>query len=368
MKYFSRALYSLLMLVMAFAVQAQNKRIQKKYTSSYETQTLNSSESPVIMPFNRWVKPAGEQIYFGDRQLENHALDCASSPDGKWIAVEGRYALVIVSPTDKKIVENLPLKSHFKTENVMGTFSGIQWRKQGENYELYWSVSNSSGKSYVVQASWNGRKAKIEKTFALPAQAPAKTALPNEVLVNEENGRPVLYVVLNGNNTLEKLDIATGKTIWSKPTGVAPYGIAMAKGKLYVTNWAGSVPDKNDTNVAGVPLGSAKVDEKTGATREGTVSVFDPKTGDQLNEIKVGLHPNDIICSPDQQFVYVANANSDAVSVINIKNDEVAETIPVRLAPDKNSYFGDSPNGLGISSNGQTLYVACGMDNAVSVV
>ena len=368
MKYFARVLWSLLILTIPFSGQAQNKRIQKKYTSSYESQTLNSNKRPQIMPFNRWVKPAGKQIYFGDKKLENHALDCALSPDGKWIAVEGRYALVIISPTDKEIVEDLPLENHFKTENVMSTFSGIQWRQQGENYELYWSVSNSSGKSYVVQAVWDGHKAKIEKTFALPAQAPAKTALPNEVLINQENGKPVLYVVLNGNNTLEKLDISTGKTIWSKPTGVAPYGIAMANGKLYVTNWAGSVPAENDTNVAGVPWGSAKVDTETGATREGTVSVFDPETGNLLKEITVGLHPNDIIASPNQQFIYVANANSDAVSVINTKTDEVSETIPVHLAPNKNSYFGDSPNGLGISNNGQTLYVACGMDNAVAVV
>src|SRR5690606_847561 len=123
-----------------------------------------------------------------------------------------------------------------------------------------------------------------------------------------------------------------------------------------------------DENVAGVPWGSAKIDPGTGATREGTVSVFNPADGKLIKEIVVGLHPNDIISSPDDKFVYVANANSDAVSVINTITDEVKETISVRLGEEENPYWGDSPNGLGISGNGNTLYVANGIDNAVAVV
>jgi len=151
-------------------------------------------------------------------------------------------------------------------------------------------------------------------------------------------------------------------------TGVAPYGVAKAGGKIYVTNWAGAVPGETDKNVAGVPWGNAKVDPKTGATREGTVSVFNPDDGKLLKEITVGLHPNDMIASPDENYLYVANANSDDISVICTATDAVSETISVRLGDEKNPYWGDSPNGLGISGDGKTLYVANGMDNAVAVV
>src|SRR5660397_45137 len=102
---------------------------QAKHLSSYELQTLSDSLLPVLMPYNRWIDPAGEQIYFGDKELENHALDCSLSPDGKWIAVEGRYSIVIISPEDKKIVTRFVLKNYFKNENVMNTFSGISWHK-----------------------------------------------------------------------------------------------------------------------------------------------------------------------------------------------------------------------------------------------
>lgn len=345
-----------------------NKTEQQKYLSSYESRTLEKTDFPVLMPFNRWIDPAGEQIYFGDKELENHALDCTISPDGKWIAVEERYSIVIIAPESKKIISRIILKDHFGKEDVMNTFSGISWRKKANVYELYWSAVGITGKSYVVQAEWNGEKMNILKSFAIKAVKPAKTALPNEVFVSDESGHPFLYVVLNGNNTLEKLDISTGETIWSSSTGVAPYGISKAKGKLYITNWAGAIPNENDMNVAGVPWGSAKIDPKTGATREGTISVFNPQNGKLLKEIVVGLHPNDIISSPDEKFIYVANANSDEVSVINTITDEVSETISVRLSPEMNSFFGDSPNGLGISSNGQTLFVANGMDNAIAVV
>jgi YVTN family beta-propeller protein len=359
--------FLLLIFSVAFKCEAQNKRdkkLQIKYHSSYEEQTLANNQLPVMMPYNRWIDPAGEQIYFGDNLLENHAMDCSLSPDGKWLAVEGRYSVVIVSPENRKIVNRFILSSNFDRENLMNTFSGICWLQSGDSCELFWSAANTSGKSYVIQADWDGRTISVKKTFSFTSEVPAKSALPNEIIIIGN----FLYVVLNGNNILTKIDLLTSETIWSVPTGVAPFGIAKANGKLYVTNWAGAIPDTTDQNVAGVPWGIAKVDPNTGATREGTVSVFDPKSGKLLNEIVVGLHPNDIISSPDGKFIYVANANSDCVSVIDTKTDLVTEQVIVRIDQESNPYFGDSPNGLALSGDGTILYVANGMDNAVAVV
>lgn len=344
------------------------KKQQQKHLSDYEKLTLENNLLPVMMPYNRWVDPAGEQIYFGDKELENHALDCAVSPDRKWIAVEGRYSVVIISSETKKIVHRFLLTDVFKKGKLLGTFSGIKWHTEDGVQSLYWSASGDGGNSYVIKTNWNSEQLEVAKTFLFEAKSPAKDALANEVVISDENGTSFLYVVLNGNNTLEKVNISTGETVWSAATGVAPFGITMANGKLYVTNWAGGVPDEDDKNVAGVPWGNAKIDPGTGATREGTVSVFNPANGKLLKEILVGLHPNDIISSPDEKFVYVANANSDAVSAIHTITDVVTETISVRLGEEENPYWGDSPNGLGISSDGNTLYVANGIDNAVAVV
>src|SRR5674476_1228840 len=82
--------FFLLAVNQSFSQSKKALRQQQKYSSSYESSTLTGSDLPVLLPYNKWVDPAGEQIYFGDKELENHALDCSLSPDGKWIAVEGR--------------------------------------------------------------------------------------------------------------------------------------------------------------------------------------------------------------------------------------------------------------------------------------
>ncbi|MBV5313121.1 MAG: bifunctional YncE family protein/alkaline phosphatase family protein [Prolixibacteraceae bacterium] len=364
-------LFVLLLLVVSVSLQAQPKtktKGQNKYRSNYEEKTLSPTDNPYLLPYNRWIVPNGTQVYFGNPELENHALDVALSPDEKWIAVEGRYEVVVISVETGKLADNLPMKGLIKDQNIMNTFSGICWLKEGEQYKLFWGAVGNKSSSYVLTANWDGKKLTSAEPYSFEVVKPAETALPNEVLIQNENGENYLYVVLNGNNTVVKLDLATKEKIWTSQVGVAPFGITKANEKIYVTNWAGAVPDSNDTNVAGVPWGSAKVDPVNGATREGTVSVLDTKTGVVLKEIVVGLHPNDIIASVNEKYVFVSNANSDAVNSISTQTDEITETISVRLSEEKNPFWGDSPNGLGLSKDGQILYVANGMDNALAVI
>lgn len=323
-----------------------------------------------LMPYNRIIQPAGMQIYFGDRSLENHALDVALSPDRKWLAVEERYSIVFISTLDKEIRYVLDMDIHADLQGGMNTYSGIIWHKGNNGYEVYWSAIGKGDRSYVVSATWDGTKATFGRIFEYRAQQPAKLALPNEILIEKEGSKEYIYVVLNGNNKIIKQDFITGDTIWKTDPGVAPYGIAMASGKLYVTNWAGRHPDADDKNVAGVPWGLARVNNGTagGATREGSVAVIDFKTGKILKEIVTGLHPNRIISDKYGKFIYVTNSNSDNVSVLNTLSDSITETINLRLQPGINPYFGDSPNGLGLSPDGKYLYVANGMDNALAVI
>jgi YVTN family beta-propeller protein len=324
----------------------------------------------VSLPYNRIIQPAGLQIYFGDKTLENHSLDASLSPDGKWLVVEERYSIVIIGTADKKVKFILANNTHADLMGGMNTYSGIIWHKGEKGLEIYWSSIGRNNRSFVVSALWDGTKARFGRMLEYKAQPPSELALPNEILIKKESLKEYLYVVLNGNNKVIKQDFISGDTIWTVDPGVAPYGMTMASGKLYVTNWAGRNPEAGDKNVAGVPWGLARVDNKTagGATREGSVTVINPSNGRIIKEVIVGLHPNEISSDKSGKFVYITNSNSDNVSVINTSTDEISETISVRLQPEINPFFGDSPNGLCLSPDGKILYVANGMDNAIAVI
>ncbi len=328
-----------------------------------------TNERQFLLPYNRLVQPAGQQIVFGNEARENHVMDMSLSPDGKWLAVEERFSIVFISTADNTIKYTLYNDLSPDLRGGRNTYSGILWDIDEGSPRVWWSAIGSNNRSFVVSAFWTGVMAGFNRLFTYKPDLGAELALTNEVLITKEAGKKYIYVVLNGNNKVVKQDLATGDTIWIAYPGVAPYGIAQAAGKLYVTNWAGRYPEENDKDVAGVPWGLARVDNNAGgATREGSVAVIDPATGLVIKDIITGLHPNEIISDAKGRYIYVTNSNSDNVSVINTVTDRVTETISVRLQPEINPYFGDSPNGLGLSHDQHTLYVANGMDNALAVV
>ena len=336
--------------------------------SGTETGVITGSER-VQLPYNRFVQSAGKQIFFGDEGMESHALDLALSPDKRWIAVMERTSVVFIDTRTDEVSFVLKNNFHPLLRGANNTYSGIQWFENNGKTEVYWSVVNNDDRSFVASATWDGTKAEFGNLLEYRGDGIADMALPNEILVNRESDRNVIYVVLNGNNKVIKQDLATGDTIWIADPGVAPYGIAMARGKLYVTNWAARTPLPGDTEVAGIPWGKARVDNKAGgSTREGSLTVIDSKTGTKLKELIVGLHPNEIVSDSQGRFVYLTNSNSDNVMVINTLIDEVTETVSVRLQPEINPFFGDSPNGLCLSDDEKHLLVANGMDNALAVI
>jgi len=80
----------------------------------------------------------------------------------------------------------------------------------------------------------------------------------------------------------------------------------------------------------------------------------------------VGGHPSGIAASKSGKFVYVANANSDTVGVIDTATDKVVETIDCK--PEAKLPFGTGSNAVALSDDGLTLYVANGTGNCVAVV
>ncbi|MCX6214594.1 alkaline phosphatase family protein [Spirosoma sp.] len=342
-------------------------------SSAYRTATDDSTltnTSPFLMPYNRVIDGAGESVSFGEATVENHSLDAVLLPDKKTLVVEDRYGIAFFDVKSHKLVSRWDYNKGSSLKGGMSSFSGIKAIVHHDSTYIFWGAGGRDvANSHVMQVVWDGSRARLIRAIPFQPVAPATIALPNEVVLKEEAGELILYTVLNGNNQLVKMRVNDQRVIWTAPTGVAPFGLTILGKRAYVTNWAGPVPDAtNGLETAGIPWGSAYIDPKTGAMARGTVSVIDIMQGKAERELSVGLHPNAIISSPDQQFLYIANGNSDYVSVINTKNQQVTDSIFVGLFNRGNGYIGSTPNALAINPQGTTLYVANGMDNALCVV
>lgn len=349
------------------ATKQANVNEQALHHSYYDDSTLNNNLLPVLMPFNRIISPAGSVIYWGNKNMEQHSLDVKVIPGTQWLAVEERNGILIIDTEKKSVVASWNYRDNKPYNKLKSTYSGIfVWQKDTETF-IFWSAANGK-ESHVFQASWNGSKLSLVNNFPFVPEGKSPLALPNEIAVNTENGHDYLYVVLNGNNQVVKVDIHSKDIIWKRPTGAAPYGITLAGNRIYVTNWAGpQPPDDTQAETAGLPYGQAYINPTTGALSRGSVSVYDTD-GTFVSEIKAGLHPNDIIHSKDHRFIYVSNANSDDITVIDTRTNLIVEEISVKLFTGGEGFIGDSPGSLTLDESESKLYVTNGLDNAVAVV
>ena len=64
--------------------------------------------------------------------------------------------------------------------------------------------------------------------------------------------------------------------------------------------------------------------------------------------------------------MFVANANSDTVTVLDTQTDRIVETISTR--PDGKLLFGSTPNAVACSPDGKRLYVSNATNNSIAVV
>jgi DNA-binding beta-propeller fold protein YncE len=81
--------------------------------------------------------------------------------------------------------------------------------------------------------------------------------------------------------------------------------------------------------------------------------------------IAPGSHPTAMLLSPDENSLYVALANADAVAVVSTRNAQMATLLHTRIR--NQEYAGTYPNALAQSADGKRLFVADASSNAVAV-
>lgn len=319
-----------------------------------------------IVPTSQIIDPAGSTVTFPGRPM-----DLALNPDETILAVKNLKDIVFFRTDNQTILQTLVLPEGGNT------FTGIGWSDNGQKV---WTT-DTRGYLRSAKLQGNGMFAWAD-AILLPSQilANGKFAWENEILdksARAANGREYpggfaideqrgyIYVTLNRNNSVGIVNVKTNKFEGHVPVGIAPYAVIIKDNTLYVSNWGGRVPVKGDKTAlsAGSPV---VVNPKTGIASSGTISVIDLNTRKLIQEIRVHLHPSGMALHPNGSILYVANANSDLISVISTTTNRVVKDInpkPISTLP-----FGSAPNALAVSKDGKTLYVANGGNNLVAVM
>jgi YVTN family beta-propeller protein len=180
---------------------------------------------------------------------------------------------------------------------------------------------------------------------------------------------PLAIAPLIYENKAVLVDVKSGKQLALFDTGIAPWAAALnSSGTVaYVANLGGRPPKDNEAFASSMQKPDEKIPvDARGVASTGTVTRIDVASGKASHTIAVGLHPAALAWDEKKQLLYVANGNSDSVSVVNTATNAVVATIPIQIYAEKAK--GIAPTGLALSADGSTLYVSCGGINAVAVV
>ena len=198
---------------------------------------------------------------------------------------------------------------------------------------------------------------------AFMAGAPAVAHVANS------SGKRVMVLPLPADDALAVLDAATGKLIRSIPLGVLPVAATISNdgGTAWVTVFGGAKPKlgtRSATQCCDPSAEPVRIDAR-GIAEPGTIVRVDLVRGIVTHSLTVGLHPTGVAWNEARGVLYVANGNSDAVSVIDTRTNAV--TASISIAPFKERRIGLAPTAVALTPNGNTLFVSLGGVNAVAM-
>ena len=308
------------------------------------------------------IQVSDDQIIkpLGDRLLTQFGKFMGStvSPDGRFLAA---------TSADKSVVLQIFDLASYKLIWTVGSASSINEKladgtvgQEGPTYspdgKFLWLPEQNGLTRFPVNA---------DGTLGAPTTVSIPPVNGHSALVGQTKYSPdgsTLYAALNGQNTVAALDPTTGAIEHTWNVGIAPRELTFVRGLLYVSNEGGRQAQPGDTTMGSygtqVPANGYR-----GTSTTGTVSVIDPANPSAtVGSIAVGLHPTAMYRTGNALFV--ANTNSDTVSVIDTTTNQVVQTIGTQPWPE--SAVGYEPDGIALTQDGHLL-VTLGRANAVAV-
>jgi YVTN family beta-propeller protein len=161
------------------------------------------------------------------------------------------------------------------------------------------------------------------RTLALLATAVAALALAGSAAGSTRETRGTVFVTERQLGSLTAFDGATGRPLWTQPTGLAPIGVTQ-------------------------PNGTQKV--YTSDEGSNQMSVFDARSGASLGTIPMGPAPHHLMASDDGRRIYVGEFGQNTVGVVDTRTD--AEIAHYTASPLLNA----RTHAVWITRDGRDLY------------
>ena len=295
------------------------------------------ADGSVVLP-NRWVlTPAGDQIDVGDLPLAM----VLSADDRHLVVANNGMADQFVSIIDletREEVQRLPMRQ---------SWLGLAFNPSGDKLFV-----SGGGSDTVEVYRFEAGHAEHDRTLVLDslkdAPKPQKiVGVPAFPIASDfaaglavsSDGRTLVVCALLADRIL-KFDLTRDVPAVAIPVGDHPYTVVVHPNNTtaFVSNWGGR-----------------------------SVSIVDLGQAEEIARIEVGSHPNAMKLSPDASKLYVTNSNSNEVSIIDLARLHVKEVVDLSPYPGAPA-SGTTPNGLALSSDGKTLFVANADNNVVALI
>jgi YVTN family beta-propeller protein len=288
------------------------------HTTAQTHDQLNNQR--ITLP-NGWsLTPVGSSLPLGDLPL-----NIAVSKSGKYIAVTNNGQSI-------QSIQLLDAKKEIELDNVKIAKAWYGLKFSADEKRLYASGGNDN---LILQYNVVNNKLIVADTFKISTK---KKELLSPSGIEVDDAQQLLYVVTKENNTLYVLSLQTKEIIAQIKLDGEAYSCLLSpdKSTLYISCWG---CDK--------------------------IILFDTKLKTIANSIAVGDNPNEIILNKKGTHLFVANANDNSVSIIDLKTQKVIEVLNAALYP--NAPSGSTTNGLALSADEKILYIANADNNCLAV-
>ncbi len=285
------------------------------------SQSLQQIESGRVHLPNGWsLTPVGQSLPLGDLPL-----NMAVSPTKKLMAVTNNgQSVQSIQLIDARKGQVLDVAV------IPKSWYGLKFSSNGKI--LYASAGNDN---QVLKYAVRNNKLVLEDSIILGKKWPEKIS-PAGIEIDDTKN--VLYVVTKENNKLYTVNLSSKNITDSLALGGEGYACLLSPNKkeLYISCWG---CDK--------------------------VKIVNTQTNKFSGEIQVGDNPNELLLTQNGNYLFVANANDNSVSVIDVRQRKVLETLNAALYP--GAPAGSTSNGLALSADEKTLYIANADNNCLAV-